>query len=646
MNNADLKKAVAARGREEIYTQEPMCNWLGPMLLVQTGIRSAIATTLGAFADPREVQAALTRSADNPPLAVGDGGAVWVDYVADTGDGWDATYSVAWCLAQGAVADGATLPRADVLLLGGDQVYPTPANDGYRSRFLDPFRSAFPAPVPLDDSQGSRGSHDRPVADAGAPLMVAIPGNHDWYDGLRAFAQLFCNRKPVGRWRTEQRTSYYALDLRNGWWIWGLDLQLESAIDRPQRDYFEAMAARLGADDRVILCVPEPSWIEESERVRRARECPEAAIETRTPRFCSLKEVEELLGPRLALSLAGDSHHYARYAPDASNGSAAPMRITCGGGGAFLHGTHQLDRTLRFHVGGAEQRYTQQCVYPTPALSRRLRNHGWWLPGHNPSFCGLLAVLYLLFAWLLQSASQTPHARLGGMTLMESLSRLPLSPANAGTALAGVGAVLAHSPGAVLLALAIVGGAAAFTQSSATRDRKLACAAGAVHGLLHLVLAMLLVWGLGRFNLVVLDRWGWSLRVDDVAQVLLFLGETLLAGGVLGGLLFGFWMVLTNALRGWHCQDVFSAQRIPDHKTFLRMRVDEAGITIHPMKIAHACRRWRVADGIAVLQQVGRRWRLKAFADSGARFQPAEGTLRAEPLEAPFYIPRHAGGKP
>lgn len=617
-------------GRVEVYTQEPMVNWLGPMQCVQTGLRSLIAVTLGAFADPREVQAALNPPSANPCISsgAGAGGTLWIDYVADTGDGWDSTYSVAWCLSRKLVIGAGELPRADVLLLGGDQVYPTPAHGGYRSRFVDPFRSALPAAVPAQRAGGD----DDPVSTPGAPLMMATPGNHDWYDGLRAFTQLFCSRKPVGQWRTEQRTSYYVLNLPNGWWVWGLDLQMESAMDRPQREYFAAMAARLLPGDRVIVCAPEPSWVEESNRVEREDKAALSEIETRTPRFLSLKEIEESLGEHLALVLAGDSHHYARYAPAAASG--LPQRITCGGGGAFLNGTHQLERKLRFFVSGAEQCFELACRYPTAAMSKALRNKAWRMPMRNPSFCALLAVFYLLFAWVLQTASHP-----GAYSLIAMLSTLSF-PEQAGTALSRIGFVMAHSPASVLLAAAIVAGAAGFTCSGAKGRRGAAFCAGALHGVLHLLLAFALLWVMGRFNRVKLAWVGTWLGAQDTAQVALFFIETLTLGGLLGGLLFGVWLVAANAWWGLHGEEVFSSQRIADRKCFLRMRIDGSGLTIFPLKIDRVCRHWKVSSGIEVMRRAGTSWRLRAFAGSGARFEPARGELRPELIEPPIHIPK------
>ena len=46
--------------------------------------------------------------------------------------------------------DGRVLPRGDVLLMGGDQVYPVANGDGYENRMKGPYRAALPeAPEPM-----------------------------------------------------------------------------------------------------------------------------------------------------------------------------------------------------------------------------------------------------------------------------------------------------------------------------------------------------------------------------------------------------------------------------------------------------------------------------------------------------------------
>ena len=108
---------------------------------------------------------------------------IWIDYVCDTGDGWNSTYAVAYTASQHtldvAAADETAryqLPRGDLLVFGGDEVYPTPSRAEYHGRPDCPWETAA-GDARLDES----------------PHVFAIPGNHDWYDGLSAFARLFCS---------------------------------------------------------------------------------------------------------------------------------------------------------------------------------------------------------------------------------------------------------------------------------------------------------------------------------------------------------------------------------------------------------------------------------------------------------------------
>jgi hypothetical protein len=82
--------------------------------------------------------------------------------------------------------------------MGGDQVYPTPSTEGYEDRLKGPYIAALPCPP-----------HGVP-----RPTLYALPGNHDWYDGLTAFLRLFVRVKTdnIGGWRTEQSRSYFAVE--------------------------------------------------------------------------------------------------------------------------------------------------------------------------------------------------------------------------------------------------------------------------------------------------------------------------------------------------------------------------------------------------------------------------------------------------
>jgi hypothetical protein len=108
---------------------------------------------------------------------------LWIDWVADTGDDRDVSHSVGQMVfGEYEVDDGGatlTLPRGDVLLFGGDTAYPVATADEIYRRVVQPWNEVL---AKLDD--------DSPR------LLLGIPGNHDWYDGLDGFGRLFRKSAP------------------------------------------------------------------------------------------------------------------------------------------------------------------------------------------------------------------------------------------------------------------------------------------------------------------------------------------------------------------------------------------------------------------------------------------------------------------
>ena len=157
-----LRSRTASDLREERdelgFIRQPEVRWLSPGLLARAGVEVAVSGTFGKFADKREIQ-----REPQDPLDYSSVGELWIDYLSDTGDGWDATYTMAWLLAQPSLPFGdEELPRGSILLLGGDQVHPTAGPETYEDRFIGPFAAALPQ---TDAPQG--------------PELYALPGNHD-----------------------------------------------------------------------------------------------------------------------------------------------------------------------------------------------------------------------------------------------------------------------------------------------------------------------------------------------------------------------------------------------------------------------------------------------------------------------------------
>ena len=321
------------------FRPRPRVRWLAPTVLARS-VRPVILSGLFArFSDRREVEAVLAQST---VVDLSGEDEVWVDYVADTGDGFDATATVASLLAPEALTvDGHQTRAGALLVLGGDEVYPYASQQDYQDRLIGPFRAMLPCSDP-----------ERQV--------VAVPGNHDWYDGLSAFLQVFCGRQWIGGWKTVQRRSYFACKLPNRWWLWGIDIQLDTYIDHPQIEYFKAEAAKVQPGDGIILCWAKPSWVEAGEDTPQAYDTLDFFQRTVVPDHAHLR-----------LSLTGDSHHYARY-----EGPEGEHKITAGLGGAFLSATHHLPPRLQLPAqvrGDPPITFVRRAEYPSCAQSRRRR---------------------------------------------------------------------------------------------------------------------------------------------------------------------------------------------------------------------------------------------------------------------------------
>ena len=279
------------------------------------------------------------------------------------------------------VASDITLPRGQLLLLGGDLAYPSPTDEIYRDRFYRPYCDAFPPSPreydgttltdetvfgphtvlpkkraePLANSEDAlraevvvvpvpgqtppvnhhppapRGGSGAPRAGGttasnapssssavGAgeePLMFAIPGNHDWIDGLDTYRNTVLTLDRFAGWTVPQRTSYFAIELPVGdWWVLALDLGLAEDIDPMQMQYFLDVCGRvLSPTSSVIILTHEPNWVLDAYH-RPGQPSTQPRAQT----------IRRALGTRLRLCIAGDVHNYSRYEASPAAGAATP----------------------------------------------------------------------------------------------------------------------------------------------------------------------------------------------------------------------------------------------------------------------------------------------------------------------------------
>lgn len=551
------------------FTPQPAVRWYSPGVLTGSGLHVGLTSVFGSFLDKRELQARKQATVDRRYATRNE---LWIDYTADTGDGFPATMTVAAHLARRSLSVGVDgvereLPRGNILVLGGDEVYPTASAGAYENRLEGPFRAALP------------------WTERDHPTMYAIPGNHDWYDGLTGFLRLFTQRRWLGGWTTRQSRSYFAVKLPHNWWLWGIDIQLDMFVDEPQLEFFGDVLAESSPGDKLILATPVPTWTE-LERDPRA--------------YHNLAFIERTLlrpyGIDLKLTLAGDLHHYTRYTyqgPGSGSGSAGDgerraspsHKITSGGGGAFLHPTHDLRPDVEIVVDPDDPddraAYRMEAAYPDRTTSRWQSLQALALPFRNPSFMVLPAVISVALLWTnqfgLRSLAGTDETfaaageRWGWSDLFTGLFRNPVS---AVTVVALFGALWAFSR----------------TPPWAPRGWR-RYTVKTLMAAVHTVAQVLAVVGVALLAITLAGAMADGAWFTAVASLFAFFG-----GGLACSLVFGAYLAAANGLPGVraHGNETFAAARITSHKSFLRMHLDREGrLTVHSLGIPQAVTEWR-----------------------------------------------------
>jgi len=536
-----------------------MVRWYSPFVLARTARKALASTIFGQYADRRLIHASLDLVDDNTLVdeccggakgIVGDSaGPVFVDYVADLGDGFDSTYAIAYLIGQDRIVtdNGTKLRRADCLVMGGDQVYPDASREAYQDRLLKPYNFAFPW---------------RPGEDTDRPPCYLIPGNHDWYDGLTLFLAIFCGRDAthLGNWKVPQRRSYFAVHLKDNWWVWGFDSQLGDDIDAPQNSYFKAVATRMAPGSKVILCASVPTWLI-ADFKRNTREEKEHY-------YRGLDHIANIVrdgcrGAKIPLVLSGDLHHYSRYTSEATGTNF----ITAGGGGAFLHPTHGLPDAIHTvfamkiqDLQLADTGAGEKAVYPPRKKSRHLALGNLGFFWKNFEFSILLGVVY----WLC------------GLFLMSSAFPATASAPDSGGEFSARVLDLLTAPSFLVVAVIFFLAIGIF-YSGKLKSRVALFLLGIPHAVAHIVL-ILFVTAAGS----VLAEMVLAVPLQRLVSFLLLIVLFLLSGFV-GSFLFGMYLTIASYCFSGLSNDAFSALRLDSHRHFLRMKIDGERLTVFPV---------------------------------------------------------------
>jgi hypothetical protein len=577
----------------------PMVGWYDPRQLAKTGIEVAISTVFGRHSDNRLVEAMAsgdegkkfydyscyyrdnakdaTDPDDAPPR-----NSIWVDYVGDVGDGWNSTYAIAYHLAEpgrcfkytdrdsGEKFEAET-KRGDVLVFGGDEVYPTASREEYDRRLVAPYETAF------------RYSSEP------CPHVFAIPGNHDWYDSLVAFTRLFTARPWFAGWRTRQTRSYFALKLPHNWWLLGTDVQLGSDIDKPQMEYFESLTVEMenefkktGEPARIILCHAEPHWIRAAQWGGDDPNYNES----------NLKLLERRLGKTVAVFIAGDIHHYRRHEAE----DKTTQKITAGGGGAFLHPTHvgirgkSLDKLVEKGLRENEERNFQlQGCFPSTKDSSRLTWRNLFFPylkgNKSWTFGFVTALLYLLLT----------------MTIVLNIDEVTRNDDFGYITYTAIKTIL-DSPPTMLVVVATLIGFVFFTDTHSVAYRIIM---GGLHAIAHVKAAFYIAVGAVLF-VAYLSPEGWPLNIPwfggfgfapDMRVPLVVL-IILVLGFIVGSFIMGAYLLLSFNFFGRHGNEAFSSLGVEDWKNSLRLHINEDGdLTIYPIGLRRVPRDWKPREG-------------------------------------------------
>jgi hypothetical protein len=455
-------------------------------------------------------------------LAEAMGGEVWIDFVSDCGDDVTVSEAVARLFAAEYEVDDPdvageklVLPRGDILYLGGDLSYPVATVHEMTRRLVEPWNRVLEKRT------------------EGAPrVLLAVPGNHDWYDGLDGFSRLCqapcafedappasdplhpeTEEHPVLAWAEAfargdqvkkptalalagylavQRASYFRLPLAPGIDLFSVDRQLKR-IDPRQQAYF----AIPGAPARVVV-MPDPA---------------RAWGERRPHGNATLESLGIAMEKSPTLLLAGDIHHYERSTEGKS------IHVVAGGGGAFLHGA-------RIAGDGA---YPIAAEFPGPRAS-------WKILRGLPMFCALGRA-----GWLLPAVLATGNA----IALTEHFR----------------GGARASATVALAISLIVAFGTALLVGWRRHRVARVVPFAG-VLGLAIGGVPVAVGVAIDALAMRVMDHWG-----SPVA----FAGALALATAV-SSFLFGVMLMLIARLGLNHAQ-AYAALGSPGYKHFLRLRV-------------------------------------------------------------------------
>jgi hypothetical protein len=231
----------------------------------------------------------------------------------------------------------------DFMVICSDVIYPAGDAEDYDAKFYAPY-------------EGYR----RPI--------YALPGNHDWYDGLVGFMHHLCGaevsalpatearpsslkerlrrrlwRRPASRSpeglparrrnedgrRSSQRSPYFAIDT-GPLLVVGIDTGMGGPIDREQGQWLRMISQKV--DKPKILLTGKPLYVDGEHHPYPMEDGGTVDDIVRAPEH------------GYVAAIGGDIHNYQRYSVNVSGREAPLHYIVSGGGGAYMSATHRIPK--------------------------------------------------------------------------------------------------------------------------------------------------------------------------------------------------------------------------------------------------------------------------------------------------------------
>jgi hypothetical protein len=316
-------------------------SWIDPVPLWRSRNQNLVRLFGDPTNDERRLWMGLQRQAGKLPenLIIADHASrekVSFIVLGDTGEGDASQHAVVKpLLARGW--------DTDFMVVCSDVIYPAGDAEDYDAKFYAPYEG-----------------YQHPI--------YALPGNHDWYDGLVGFMHHLCGaeayslpaaegkpsslkervrrllwRRPSRRSpeglparrrnedgrRSSQRSPYFAIDT-GPLLVVGIDTGMGGPIDREQGQWLRRISREV--DKPKILLTGKPLYVDGEHHPYPMEDGGTVDEVIRDPEHGYVAAV------------GGDIHNYQRYSVEVS-GRGAPLHyIVSGGGGAYMSATHRIPK--------------------------------------------------------------------------------------------------------------------------------------------------------------------------------------------------------------------------------------------------------------------------------------------------------------